>query len=267
MLVRSALSALLVTCPTNRAALAEEFLDTGGSRLASGVSGKPRPETGCILVEQVSSSGNAKSPTISAELVTNGGVAASVAFESAWPVARGTFFDVESRSPEGDSAFVHVRKLPDDKDVLSVPVSYLTNSIFNKYGRFSAYGSPTDVKVLSDVTKGQTRFLEVIFSVLSASGADSPRRGVVAALQPNGSRDAVMLVSSATTARWKKSGAAASAQQAAETFRVVGTRPTRALRAANADYRFGTEGQSNVERRSNVEGEGTVRFSTRVGAE
>ena len=50
--------------------------------------GKPRPETGCILVEEVESSGNAKSPTISAELATNGGVAASVAFDSPWPLAR-----------------------------------------------------------------------------------------------------------------------------------------------------------------------------------
>ena len=61
--------------------------------------------------------------------------------------------------------------------------SYLTGSVFNKYGRFSAYGSPTDVKVLSDVTKGNARYLEIIFTVLSASGADSPRKGIIAAIQ------------------------------------------------------------------------------------
>jgi len=250
-----------------RPALAEEaYFETGGSRLASGVSGKPRPETGCILLEQVQASGSAKAPTISAELVTNGGVSATVAFDSAWPVARGTFFDVEARSPEGDSAYVHVRKLPSDKDVMSVPATYLTSSVFNKFGRFSAYGPPTDVSVLTDVTKGQARFIEIKFSVLSASGSDSPRRGLIAALQPVGSNDAVMLVSSATASRWKKSGAEATTRQAAESFRVVGTRPTRNPRAPNSDYRFGTEGQSNVERR-NVEGEGTARFATRVGAE
>lgn len=266
MLVRSAI--LLTACPLTRPALAEEYLETGGSRLASGVSGKARPETGCILTEQVvSSTGSGKLTTISAELVTNGGVAASVAFDAAWPVARGTFFDVEARSPEGDSAFVHVRKLPSDASVTSVPASYLTNSVFNKYGRFSAYGAPTDIKVLSDVTKSQTRFVEVVFSVLTASGADSPRRGIIAATQPNGSNDVIMLVSTSTTARWKKSGADQSARQAAESFRIVGIRTTNAARAPSADYRFGTEGQSSVEKRINVEGEGTARFSTRFGAE
>ena len=122
------------------------------------------------------------------------------------------------------------------------------------------------MKVLSDATKGSTRFLEINFSVLSASGSDSPRKGLIAAVQPAGSSDAVMLVASATTARWKKSGADAPARQAAESFRIAGTRPTRNPRAPSSDYRYGTEGQSNVERR-NVEGEGTARFTSRVGAE
>jgi len=270
VLVRSSLLLAASCGPQVRPALAaDEYIESyGGSRLASGTGGKARPETGCILLEQVQSSGNAerKPPTISAELVTNGGVAATVAFESPWPVARGTFFDVEARSQEGDSAFVHVRKLPTDKDVLAVKASYLTDSVFNKYGRFSAYGPPTDVKVLSDATKGGTRLLEINFSVLSAAGSDSPRKGLIAAVQPEGSSDTVMLVASATAARWKKSGADAPARQAAESFRITGTRPTQNPRAPSSDYRFGTEGQSNVERR-NVEGEGTARFASRVGAE
>ena len=73
----------------------------------------------------------------------------------------------------------------------------LNAQIFNAFGRWSTYGAPTDVKVLSDVTKGQTRILEVAFSVLSQAGSDSPRKGVVAAVQPAGSSDALMLVSSA----------------------------------------------------------------------
>ena len=93
------------------------------------------------------------------------------------------------------------------------------------------------MKVLSDATKGNTRFLEINFSVLSASGSDSPRKGLIAAVQPAGSSDAVMLVASATTARWKKSGADAPARQAAESFRIAGTRPTKNPRAPSADYR------------------------------
>ena len=204
--------------------------------------GKPRPETGCVLLEEVqSSSGNGKVSTISAELVTNGGVAASVAFESPWPVARGMYYDVEARSQEGDSAYLHVRTLPSDKDVMAVKASYLTSSVFNPYGRWSTYGAPTDVKVLSDETVGTVRYLDVSFSVLSQSGPESIRRGVIAAIQPKGSNDAIMLVSSATSVRWKK-GAEAGARQAAQSFRMTRTRPTKNPRAFSSDYRFEERG-------------------------
>ena len=123
-----------------------------------------------------------------------------------------------------------------------MPAGYLTSSVFNQYGRWSTYGQPTDTKVLSDVTKGQTRFIEVAFSVLSQAGSDSPRRGLIAVVQPKGSSDCVMLVSSATSSRWKKSGAAAAARQAAESFRVVSTRATKNSRAAATDYRFQERG-------------------------
>ena len=83
------------------------------------------------------STGDKKNTTVSAELVTGGGVAATVAFESPWPVARGMYYDVEARSTEGDSAYVHVRTLPDSQDLASVPASYLTSSVFNAYGRWS----------------------------------------------------------------------------------------------------------------------------------
>ena len=251
--VRSALAVSLLN--VRLPASAEDIvLGTGGSRLASGSGGKPKPETGCILLEEVQTTGSAKAPTISAELVTNGGVAATVAFDSPWPVARGTYFDIEARSQEGDSAFVHVRSLPGETDLMVVPASYLTNAVFNRYGRFSAYGQPTDIKVLSDVTEGPTRYLEVNFGVLSASGGDAPRKGIIAAVQPSGSKDAIMLVTSATASRWKKSGADASARRAAESFRVVGSRPTSMARVPSSDYRFGTEGQSNVEKRVAVDG-------------
>jgi len=104
--------------------------------------GKPRPETGCVLVEEVQSTGDKKNPTVSAELVTGGGVAATVAFESPWPVARGMYYDVEARSTEGDSAYIHVRTLPDSVDLASVPASYLTSSVFNAYGRWSTCAPP-----------------------------------------------------------------------------------------------------------------------------
>ena len=239
-LVRSALSFSLLSLSPAKVALADENIGPASNfnRLQTG---KPRPETGCILLEEVQASGNAKAPTISAELVVTGGVAATVVFDSPWPLARGMYYDVEARSQDGDSAYVHVRTLPTDKDVMAVKASYLTSSVFNTYGRWSTYGQPTDIKVLSDVSKGSVRYMDVAFSVLSQAGPESPRKAVIAALQPKGSGDAVMLVSSATTSRWKK-GAEAGARQAADSFRVVRTRPTGNSRTSSADYRFEERG-------------------------
>jgi len=217
---------------------------------AGTISGKSRPETGCILLDEVQASGNEKSPTISAELVTNGGVAATVVFQAPWPVARGMYYDIESRSKEGDSAFVHVRSLG-TQSVMSVPSNYLTESIFSSFGRFGAYGAPTDIKVLSDVTKGELRMLEVAFSVLSQGGSDSPRRALIAAAQPAGSTDAVMLVSSASSTRWKK-GAESGVRQAAESFRVVRTRNTALRRAPPSDFRFEERGGLTKGKRDTV---------------
>lgn len=178
-LLRSALSISLLSSPISpslpRPALAEEQMKTSSSfnsfmdltgqmsqNLGAGtISGKSRPETGCVLIDEVLASGPAKSPTVTAELITSGGVAATVVFDSPWPVARGMYYDVEARSQEGDSAFVHVRSLPQGKDLMSVPSGYLTSSIFSSFGRFGAYGAPSDVKVLSDKTEGSKRYLEV----------------------------------------------------------------------------------------------------------
>jgi len=160
------------------------------------------------------------------------------------------YYDIESRSKEGDSAFVHVRSLG-TQSVMSVPSNYLTESIFSSFGRFGAYGAPTDIKVLSDVTKGELRMLEVAFSVLSQGGSDSPRRALIAAAQPAGSTDAVMLVSSASSTRWKK-GAESGVRQAAESFRVVRTRNTALRRAPPSDFRFEERGGLTKGKRDTV---------------
>ncbi|KAL1522733.1 hypothetical protein AB1Y20_017707 [Prymnesium parvum] len=258
-LVRSVLSVSLLSLPLGPSlslpVWADEPMKTSSSfnslqdltgqisqNLGAGtISGKSRPETGCILLDEVQATGNPKEPTITAELVTNGGVVATVAFQAPWPIARGMYYDVEARSQEGDSAFVHVRSLPDGKSLMSVPSSYLTSSVFSSYGRFGAYGAATDVKVLSDVTKKDTRFLEVAFSVLSQGGAEGPRKAVIAAIQPEGSTDAVMLVSSASSLRWRK-GAESQVRRAAESFRIVSARSSNIRRAASSDFRFEERG-------------------------
>ena len=56
--------------------------------------------------------------TISAEMLCagagsdKGGVVAVAVFESAFPLAKGNYYDVEGRNNDGDAAFIHVAKLP-----------------------------------------------------------------------------------------------------------------------------------------------------------
>ena len=64
------------------------------------------------------------------------------------------------------SAMLHQEELPTcgapecgepcriNTGVLAVPASYLISSVFSPYVRWSTYGAPTDIKVLSDATQG-----------------------------------------------------------------------------------------------------------------
>ena len=80
-----------------------------------------------------------------------------------------------------------------------------------------------------------------------------PRTGVISALQPPGSSDVLMLVSTVGSARWKKGGEA-EARVAAESFRVTRTRPSAMARLSDNDYRYNSrslkglsEGESEIE--------------------
>ena len=65
------------------------------------MSSRSRPITGIVLLEEVTESGKKKDGvTISAELVLDGGVAATATFDAApgYELNRGMFYDVEVRS-------------------------------------------------------------------------------------------------------------------------------------------------------------------------
>ena len=75
-------------------------------------------------------------------------------------------------------------------------------------GRFGSYSAPQITSVAESkataaaaAASGKavtpTRFVEVSFNALTQSGFEVPRKGVIAALQPTGSSDVLMLVSSA----------------------------------------------------------------------
>ena len=73
--------------------------ETTGTLGAGTMSSRSRPETGVVLLEEVQEAGKKDSPTVSADLVLDGGVIATATFDSepGYPLIRGMFYDVEVR--------------------------------------------------------------------------------------------------------------------------------------------------------------------------
>lgn len=216
--------------------------ETTGTLGAGTMSSRSRPVTGVVLLEEVQEVGKKEAPSISAELVLDGGVVATATFDSepGYPLIRGMFYDVEVRSKSADGAFLQVAQLPSGKKIADVNDKFFTKAVFSTEGRFGAYGAPTDIKVVASDDKGSRRLLEISFSALSPGQTEVPRRALVAALQPEGSDDVVMLVSGSTAGQWKKSEAAL--RKMASSYRIARTRPTNIARKAKADYRFEDQG-------------------------
>lgn len=197
-----------------------------------------------VLLEAVQETGKKDSPTVSAELVLDGGVAATATFQSeqGFPLVRGMFYDVEVRSKTADGAFLQVAALPSGASIGDVDDRFFTKSVLSTEGRFGAYGAPTDVKVLSS-GKGSKRLLDITFSALSPGQAEVPRRALIAAVQPVGSSDVVMLVSGSTLGQWKRSEPAL--RKMVSSFEIERTRPTNIKRKAKNDFRFEEKGGLN----------------------
>ena len=75
---------------------------------------------------------------------------------------------------------------------------------------------------------------------MSPGQTEVPRRALVAAIQPEGATDVVMLVGGSTASQWKKSEPVL--RKMADSYRIVRTRPTNIQRKAKADYRFEEQG-------------------------
>jgi len=207
----------------------------------SSLSGKPRPETGVILLEPVVQSGK----TVSAELLAPG-LAIGAAFESAYPVAKGNYYDMEARTKDGDSTFVHVARLPPGVRLEDAPASFFAGTALGGTGRFGSYAAPQITSVTKGVIgsppakgglSGGKRSFDVAFNALTQGGFEVPRRGVIAAVQPTGSEVVLMLVSTVSSARWKKGGEEDSRASAAS-FRVTQVRPSRLQPSSDNDYRY-----------------------------
>ena len=197
------------------------------------ISGKSRPETGVILSGPPETSGD----SIFADVVLNGGVSARVAFSPASGVklAKGMYYDVEARSKQGDSSYLQV--VPGTRDAAS-----LVDAVMRPDGRYGAFGQPTDVRVVSDEWETDARrLIDVSFSAVAPGGSTTPRRATLAIVTATGSTDVLMLVSSSGEARWRNGGDLV-ARQAATSFRVDATRPTKLAATKASDFRFEERG-------------------------
>ncbi len=121
--------------------------------------------------------------------------------------AKGTVFDVECRdSKTGDGAFLSLTEKTDGKNIADIPSSFFMEQLFAPTGRYSFYGAPTNIKVKkSEVIDGNKRLIEFSFANLSQStNAEIPRKGLMVAMIPSNSDQAVILAGSATSTRWNK---------------------------------------------------------------
>ena len=97
----------------------------------------------------------------------------------------GGYYDFESSTRDGETAFLQVAALPKGESLAGLPKSWFLNTVFSVDGRYSSYGAPTDVK-LKEVDKGnEARTFEVSFNVLSPQ-LEVTRKGVLRAVPAKG---------------------------------------------------------------------------------
>ena len=203
---------------------------------AGSVSGKSRPETNVVLVEEPTSSDDG----ISAEVVLSSYVIAKVTFKApGLPLIKGMYYDVEARNKLGDSAYIQV--VPNATK--GAPASKLVDAVLSSGGRYGAFGPPTDIDIKPEA-KGTTtgpRIIDVSFSASAPNGSLQPRRATIAAISAPGSDDVLLLVSSASEKRWNAGGSTVAAN-IAQSFRIDSTRSTKLLSVQASDFRFEERG-------------------------
>lgn len=205
----------------------DNFLRTGQEAFPMGVSsqaGKSKPVTGVYLRDGTEPRRDTRTGAVLSEIVLGDKTnlsAVLVSFTSPWPLAKGTVFDVECRdSKTGDGAFLSVtEKITSSTNIDDIPSSFFLDQLFAPTGRFSFYGAPTNVKVKKSETVDNKRIVTFSFSNLSQStNAEIPRNAIMVASIPEGLDQAVMLVGSSNSNRWKSKGAEAAVTSTIESF-------------------------------------------------
>jgi len=213
----------------------DNFIKTGMVAQPMGVSGqagKSRPETGVILRDGSDVNRDARTGDVLAEILLSSKnnpsekVPVLASFQSPWPLATGTVFDVECRDTNtGDGAFLAVTTDTKGVTLQELSDSFFINQLIAPTSRFSFYGSPTDVKVRKSGSDpsidANYRLIDLSFSTLSQSTqTEIPRRACVIATIPEGTSQAVMLVGSTSALRWKK-GADQDMAKVIRSFRAI----------------------------------------------
>ena len=215
----------------------DDFLKSGMVMNPMGVSGqagKSKPDTGVLLRDGSEVARDAKSGSVSAEIVVNSSTGNSkesvfVSFESPWPLAKGAVFDIECRDNNGDiSAFVAVTSdIPQGSSLKDLPNDFFLERLFSPTGRYSFYGPPTDIKVKRSIVtsldnNSEYRIIDLTFSNLSQSTqTEIPRVAKLVATVPNGTSNAVMLVSASSASKYRKNNNDVKIQQCVDSFRAA----------------------------------------------
>ena len=163
-------------------------------------------------------------------------------FQSPWPIASGSVFDVECRNPKtGDGSFLAVTGTTNGKTLRELPDSFFLETLISPTSRFSFYGTPTDVKIKQSHYDDRTNYkiIDFVFSTLSQSTqTEIPRRARIVATIPDGTSQAVMLVGSTSASRWRKSSDATTIEQVIDSFRAIPA-PTTSLKIRAKERRGG----------------------------
>ena len=203
---------------------------------ATTMSGKTRPDTGCVLVSEPRVDRVGKAQVLNAELVTSDGYVATASFETPWFLQLGNYYDVEVRSTEGGDCAFLVSKTPPQGT--SSSASWFSDNIFGISGRYGAYGAPQDVRVLRDERDRSLdggRLLEYSFTALKGN-AEVQRRAFVRAMTPPGSKDVVILVAGTTASRWRKENGEKTSRAVVDSLRVSSSK-TNLKKDEASDYR------------------------------
>jgi len=121
------------------------------------------------------------------------------------------------------------------KKIADLSSQFIQEQLFSQTGRFSFYGVPTDIKFGKGAVNGNYKTFDINFSILSQStGAEIPRKARVIATIPDGANQAVMLIGSASAARWKK-GTDQKITSTIESFRAIPAPKTNLRMRASAE--------------------------------